>query len=294
MVEEIVLRGYEKDTQESYVRSMVRLCRFAGKTPARIEIEDIREFLVHLSVEEELAPNSVKLYRHGIRFYFREVEGRPEVVAPLPPMKSGTILPEPLSVEQVVRLLQSTRRVRDAFLLVVAYGCGLRVSELVSVQISHLQSDRMMLFVKGGKGSKDRYVPFSQAVLDECRLYFQMCQGWNRGGKESPWLFPSPRDRQRHLTEDTAQRAFQKAKERAGILGGKGIHTLRHSYATHLLEAGVDIRTLQEWMGHKHLKSTLPYLHVSRIPPARLCSPYDLVKEKLDEGRRGIEPRDWS
>jgi site-specific recombinase XerD len=132
-----------------------------------------------------------------------------------------------------------------------------------------------MLFVQAGKGRKDRYVPLSPRLLDELRDYFRRCLGWNKGGTKTPWLFPNPKNIRTHIDPSVAQRAFREAQRRAGVSRGKGIHTLRHCYATHCLELGLDIKTLQQRLGHRDIQATFLYLHVANVPHRHLLSPYD-------------------
>jgi len=170
-------------------------------------------------------------------------------------MKRSGCLPEPLSREEVARLIAAAENQKHRVLMMTAYSAGLRVSELVRLKPQDIHSDRMLIRVNQGKGRKDRYTLLSQRLLGELRAY------WRESRPES-WLFPN-QARTDHMPTCTPARAFYRLKRRAGITHGHGIHTLRHSFATHLLEAGVDLRTIQILMGHTSLNTTVKYLHVT-------------------------------
>ena len=223
----------------------------------------------------------------GIQYLFGHIMKTPWILGELPAVKKGSALPDVLGVPEVVRLLEARLVLRDTTLLRTAYAAGLRVSELVALRLLDIQRDREMLFVKGGKGNKDRYIPFSVRLLRDLELYFRACLSWNGTGDQSPWLFPSPRDCREHIDPSVAQNAFNKATKLAGIRRGKGIHTLRHSYAVHSLERGVHLKTLQVRLGHGALRSTFLYLRVASIPHRSVKSPYDHLEEWLPLSDRG-------
>lgn len=291
LIEQMTLRNLSPKTIESYVQWMARLCKFIGKTPDRITPADVRQFLVYLITEQAYAYSSVNQSRNALKYYFKHIQKTPEVVGDLPPMKKGFRLPEVLGQDELFRLLHAPgMNVRNLTLLKLAYGCGLRVSELISLRITDIQGERGMVFVQGGKGRKDRYVPLSPGLLEELRLYHRACLAWNTNGDKTPWLFPSPRNLQKHIDESVAQRAFNKARELTGVRRGHGLHTLRHCYATHSLEMGVDVKTLQHRMGHKDLKATLIYLHVANVKASTIAGPYDtLVRRALAETENNEE-----
>jgi len=287
LIEHMTLRGLSDKTLDAYVFWMRDLCAFINKTPDQITAEDVRRFLMHLVADRGLAYSSVNQAKCGIRYFFTHVLERPWLVGGLPPMKKGRALPEVQSMQEVVRLLDAPLALRDTTLLRTTYAGGLRVSELVALRLLDIQRDREMVFIKKGKGNKDRYIPLSARLRHDLALYFRACLSWNRNGDQSPWLFPSPRDCREHIDPSVAQSAFNKAKKRAGIRRGKGIHTLRHSYAVHSLEMGVDIKTLQVRLGHATLQSTLPYLRVASVPHRSVASPYDHLEEWLRSSHRG-------
>jgi site-specific recombinase XerD len=276
----MTLAGKSPKTIQAYTQAMSGLCAFAGKPPRKIKRRDVRNYLFHQIEERGLKYASVAQKRMGIKYFFTRVLKRPYVVGQLPPLKKSFTLPEVLSVEEVARLIDSAANPRDRVILVLAYGCGLRLSEIIRLRIADIQRDRKMVFVRGAKGRRDRYVPLSDGVLEELCVYYRICLSWNRNGEQTPWLFPTRGRSGGHIDKSVPARAFGRAKARAGLLRGKGIHTLRHCYATHLLEMGVDVKTLQHRLGHAHLQSTLIYLHVARVPHRETPSPFDFLKRK--------------
>lgn len=279
-IEHMTLRGLSPRTLEAYVSWMASLCKLTGKTPDHLTRQDVRSFLVHLIANKGSRYSTVNQARCAILYFFTHVLRTPWVVGELPPMKKERRLPEVLSFQEVARLLDGVKHPRDRLLLTTAYACGLRVSEVVSLRILDIQGERGMLLVRSGKGRKDRYVPLSPRLLDELRDYYRLCLSWNKDPKEHPWLFPSPQNTRAHLVPAVAQRAFDQAKRLAQVPRARGIHSLRHSYATHSLELGLDIKTLQQRLGHSDIQATLLYLHVANVPHRHLLSPYDFLRDQ--------------
>jgi len=275
MTEEAVLRGLRPRTQESYLWSVEQLARYYGRSPDRLSNDEVRQYLVHLMTERELASASVRVHAAGIRFFYSKVMERERFEVVIPPYKGRVKLPEVLSMEEVERLLNACENPKYRMALATTYAAGLRVSETVNLLLDAINGDRMMMHVVDGKGGKDRYVPLSSELLDELRDYCRIF-------RPQTWLFPS-RDPRQHLSIDALQRAFTAAKQAAGLRRGRGPHTLRHSYATHLLEAGVDIFTIQKLLGHAQLSSTMRYAKVTRRKIETTPSPYDLLKRRKEE-----------
>jgi site-specific recombinase XerD len=188
----------------------------------------------------------------------------------IPPSKKKSQLPEILSAEELECLFASASNPKHRALLMTSYGGGFRVSEVVKLQITNIDSQRMMIRVEQGKANKDRYSILSQRLLQELRLYWRMY-------RPPIWLFPG-RDPNRPMHIGSAQKAYYHAKQKAGIRKARGIHTLRHCFATHLLEAGEDLRTIQVLMGHSSMLTTMMYLQVTRKKLASTKSPLDLLK----------------
>ena len=229
----------------------------------------------HLIVEKKFSFSYVNHKLVAINFFTREVLGRKGNLRI--PMKRPGTLPEPISREEVARLIDAATNLKHRVLMMTSYGTGLRRCELVRLLPQDIHSERMLVRVNQGKGRKDRYSLLSERLLNELRTYW-------REYRPKRWLFPNQIGTN-HMSKDTAGRIYYRLKERAGITHGHGIHTLRHSFATHLLEAGVDVRTIQILMGHSSLNTTVKYLHVTQKHIEETQSPLDLLRlpKKDDE-----------
>jgi site-specific recombinase XerD len=250
------------------------LADYYGRSPDRISVEEVRDFLHYLITEQELAFSTCNQKLAAIRFFYCQVLGRKDFPLRVPAKRSGR-LPEPLSRGEIAKILDGTPNLKHRALLMTAYGGGLRVSEVVHLKPRDIHSQRMLIRVNQGKGRKDRYTLLSQRLLAELRTYW-------RAYRPQDWLFPS-RDLTRPLPANTAKKIFTTAKQRAGIEHGHGIHCLRHSFATHLLEAGVALPTIQRLMGHASLATTAIYLHVTSQHLAGIRSPLDLLRLPEDK-----------
>lgn len=273
LIEEIQLRGFSPRTQSAYVFYVTGLARFYHRSPDQISDEELRNYLLYLLRERHLSPNSLIVAVSALRFFYGHVLHRPTqaIEEALPRMRRPVQRPRVYSIQELERLFglpRLNRKHRALFL--TAYAAGLRVSELCHLRIAHLLSDRHQIHVVGGKGRKDRYTLLSPRLLQELRAYWQLY-------RPQDWLFPSTTGPERPITETAVQRAFTKAVRAAGLPERGGIHSLRHSFATHLLEAGVDPLTLQRLLGHNHLGSTTTYLHVRQERLEQVSSALDLI-----------------
>jgi integrase/recombinase XerD len=274
LIDEIQLRGFSINTQDSYVRSVAGLAQFYHRPPDQLVDEEIKGYLLHLLRVKKLAASSIIVAVSGLRFFFGEVLHRSTqaVEEALPRMKKPVRRPRVYSVAELERLFQQpdlNRKHRAMFL--TAYGAGLRVSEVCHLRIVDLLSDRNQIRIVQSKGQKDRYSIFSPRLQEELRAYWRLY-------RPKDWLFPSTIFPDRPLTRFAVERAFTDAVKRAGLPERGGIHCLRHSFATNLLEAGVDPVTLQRLLGHTRLSSTTTYLHVSQERLDKICSALDLIK----------------
>ena len=270
MLNDMTVRGLADNTRKSYLNSVSGLARHYGRSPDRISAQEVQDYLIFLHDERGLTWQSCNSARHGIRFFYRITLGLPEPHFYLPGAKTPSILPELLNHDELVRLFSVTTNLKHRALLMTAYAAGLRASELGRLKISDIDSQRMCLRVDQGKGNKDRYVPLSPRLLEELREY------WRRVRPEH-WLFPNQR-LGRPLSRDTAWRIYKAAKEKAGIAKPGGVHTLRHCYATGLLEAGVELHIIQRRLGHSSIRSTMRYLHLARDKTSATPSPLDLLE----------------
>jgi integrase/recombinase XerD len=268
MIEEMKLRNFSPRTQQSYLSAMVGLVKHYRRTPDQLTQDEIRSYLLHLQ-QRGLSPSSRNVAISGMKFFYHQILGWNEKQLFIPPRKRSWQLPEVLSQKEVERLLLATAKQRDRCLLMTAYATGLRVSELVRLKVSAIDSQRMMLRVEQGKGQKDRYTVLSQQLLSELRSYW-------KEHRSPVYVFPNRKGGP--ISIDYAQRVYNLAKLRAGLHKGKGIHTLRHCFATHLLEAGVDLKTIQTLLGHNSLESTQRYLQIRQHRLTTTANPLDLLR----------------
>jgi site-specific recombinase XerD len=270
MQADMLVRKLADRTQEAYIGAVVQLVRFYRRSPEKITAEEIQAYIVHLLQERRLSWSSVNVALNGIRFFHYVTLGRKDTELYIPgPRRTGK-LPQILSREEVTRILHAPRNLKHQALLMTTYAAGLRVSELVHLQVRDIDSDRMTVRVQQGKGAKDRYTLLSRRLLETLREYWKAV-------RPRTWLFPSP-DTDRPLDPTTPQRVYQAAKKAAGVRKEGGIHALRHAFATHLLESGTDLHTIQRLLGHASLKSTQPYLHLAQRAVTAHTSPLDLLE----------------
>ncbi len=273
MIHELELHRKAPGTVSGYVASVAQLAKYYGRSPDAISVEEVRDFLHYLIAQRKLAFSTCNQKLSGIRFFYREVLGQRDFDPRVPAKRSGR-LPEPLSRDEIARLLAATRNLKHRVLLMTAYGGGLRVSELVHLRPRDIHSERMLIRVNEGKGRKDRYTLLSPRLLDELRTYW-------RQYRPEHCLFPG-RDVDRPISTGAAQKIFYTAKEQAKIQHGHGIHSLRHSFGTHLMEVGVPMPVIQRLMGHASLKTTATYLHVTNQHLSSIRSPLDLLRWPQD------------
>lgn len=271
MTEAMVLRGFAERTRESYLTCVSGLAKHYGRSPDSLDAEAIQAYLLHLITERKLAYASVNQASCAIRFLFAAVLRRKDIALDIPMARTPKRLPQILTREEIARLFACSRNLRSRTLLMTTYAAGLRLSEVCRLQPADIESapDRMCLKVRQGKGGKDRYTLLSPRLLEALRLYW-------RAARPAQWLFPNSRG-EGPMGEHTAQRAYHAARAAAGIANEGGIHCLRHAFATHLLEAGVDIHTIQRLLGHGHVSTTMRYFHLARSRLTGTASPLELL-----------------
>jgi site-specific recombinase XerD len=270
MIKEMTLRRFAPKTQEAYIAAVAGLARYYKQSPEKINKEMIQDYLLHLMQERKLSWNSCNVAVSGLRFFYTQALGKDSIYLSIPPRKSESTLPEIFSARELEKLFSVLTNQKHRVLMMSTYAAGLRVSEVVALKIADIDSNRMVIRVEQGKGRKDRYTILSKRLLEELRIYWKMY-------RPSTCLFYSGKKTKRPLSVSSLQRVYNQAKEKAGITKGKGIHTLRHCFATHLLEAGVDIRTIQIMMGHTSIITTMGYLQVTRKHISSTQSPFDLL-----------------
>ncbi|MDH3602586.1 MAG: site-specific integrase [Candidatus Tectomicrobia bacterium] len=271
MIEQLQLHRKAPGTQDQYVKAISQLTAYYHRSPDQLSSQEIRGYLHYLLTERQLAWSSCNVVAAAIRFFYVDTLGWSPIELNLPPRPAPKQLPKVLSVEQLEHLFATTDNPKHRALLMTTYAAGLRVSEVVRLQVHDIESDasRRLIRINQGKGNKDRYSLLSERLLVELRAYWKIeCP--------RPWLFPGSKAHQ-PMPSGTAQKIYNQARGRAGIEQGSGIHTLRHSFATHLFDAGVDPHTLQLLLGHRSIKTTLKYVHVSRRHLMQVKSPLDLL-----------------
>jgi integrase/recombinase XerD len=253
-IDDLRLRNYAQRTIEAYVSQIAGFAKHFGRSPEVLGGEDVRAFQLHL-VERRVSWSKFNQAVCALRFLYHTTLGRAEDLPCIPFGKKPKTIPSVLSPDEVVRLFDAAPAGRDRVLLQVAYGCGLRLDELLHLRVTDIDSARMVIHVRHGKGAKDRLVPLSLRLLQE------LCAYWLKY-RPRHWLFPGKKP-DGTMTSSNVQRHLASVLKRLGLTKHCSMHTLRHSYATHLLEAGVDVLTLKALMGHSSLHTTARYLHIS-------------------------------
>jgi site-specific recombinase XerD len=270
MDEDLVVRGMSPRTRESYLGAVTALAKHYGRSPDRISAPEVQRYLLYLIQERKLAWSSCNIALSGLKFFYRVTLKRAQADFELPPPRQPQKLPQILAPEEVVRLIECAENPKHRAILMTAYAAGLRLSEVCHLKVSNIDSARMTIHIEQGKGAQDRYTPLSPRLLAELRRYWAL-------HRPQRWLFAGTRKPDSPIRPHTVQRLFQRAKARAGITKDCGIHGLRHAFATHLLEAGVDVPTIQHMMGHGHISSTLRYFHLARKHLGAARSPLELL-----------------
>jgi site-specific recombinase XerD len=253
-VDDLRLRNKSPRTIETYVLRVAQFARHFGRSPDLLGPEELRAYQQHL-IARQVSWSMFNQAVCALRFLYQVSLGRPEAITHLPFAKRPRLVPSVLSPEEVAALLQAALPGRDRTLLDVIYSCGLRLKEVLGLQVADIDSARMVLHIRHGKGQKERLAPLSPRLLATLRGYWREC-------RPATWLFPGIKAT-RPLTDGTVQRICKRTAKRAGLRKRIHPHTLRHSFATHLLEAGVDLLSVQAWLGHSHFNTTAKYLHIS-------------------------------
>lgn len=269
MIREMNLRQFSPRTVECYVAAVADLARYYRRSPEQLDHEQLRDYMQHLLVERRLAQGTCNLRAAAITFFYKHVLGQVNFELGMRRKHSGK-LPEVYSREELVRLFEAAATRQHRVFLMTTYAAGLRLSEVIRLQPRHIHAERLLIRVEQGKGQKDRYTLLSPQLLHELRGYWQQY-------RPVKWLFANQAGTGPML-DGTAQKIFYAAKRNARLQRGRGIHTLRHCFATHLLEAGVDLRTIQSLMGHKSLNTTALYLHLNPKKLGELPSAFDLLR----------------
>jgi site-specific recombinase XerD len=275
MIREMELRNLSENTQRSYLQAVYGLAKHYMQSPDKLTKEMIEDYLLYLKKEKENALTTVGSAITGMRFFYNHILGDEQLSPSCSFAKTPRKLPTVLSQEEIWSIINATNNMKHRLLLMTTYSAGLRATEVLALKAEHIDSKRMLIKVTG-KGGKQRYTLLAKKLLPELREYYKTY-------RPKILLFPSHR-KGKPLTYQTIRSLYEKARQRAGVNRGAGVHTLRHSFATHLLEAGYDIRKIQVLMGHTRLTTTMIYLHVSRETLAKIPSPLDLFNPDKTNG----------
>jgi len=275
MIDDMRMRKFADKTQGHYIRAVRQLSAFLGRSPDTATVEDLRRYQLHL-VDLGTSPVSLNAAIAGLKFFFEVTLGDGDLMAKMQPVRVPRTLPVVLSRDEVARLIAAAPNLKSQTALSIAYGTGLRASEVIALKVSDIDSERMMLRVEQGKGHKDRYAMLSPVLLERLRCWWRL---GHAQGKILPggWLFPGMNPME-PVTTRQLNRAIHAAAEAAKIDKRVSMHTLRHSFATHLLEQKVDIRVIQVMLGHKKLETTALYTQVATELLREVVNPLETLE----------------
>lgn len=266
-IDKIILMGYSKNTLRTYKNEFIIFLKYLGqKSINEITIEEIELYLINCLENQKLTENTVHSRINAIKFYFENVLNKKIIFLNIPRPKKRSKIPKVFSQNEVKRIFSNTTNLKHNTMLKMCYGMGLRVSEIVNLKIEHIYSDSMQVLIEKSKGKKDRYINLPESLLEQLRLYYKVF-------KPKEYLFEGQYGGQ--YSPRSVQQVFKEALLKSKNYKQMGIHSLRHSFATHLLENGTDIRFIQEILGHKDIKTTLLYTHVSKNMIRKIKSPLD-------------------
>lgn len=263
----LILNRMALKTQQAYLSAVTGLANHYNQSPDQLTEEQIQSYLTHLIKNKGLSWNTCNVAFCALNCFYNKFLNRDGQQLKIPPRTRQKKFPEALSRSDVFKIIDNANNLRDRTLLMMVYGSGLRVSEVVLLKSEHIDSDRMLVHVVQSKGRKDRYTLLAKKSLEELRFYYKVYHP----GK---YLFFG-RDKSEPLPAGTAQKIYYRAKQRAGVTKGHGIHTLRHCFATHLVMQGVDIQLIKEFLGHCSVETTLIYLHMVPDRMGMIKSPLD-------------------
>jgi integrase/recombinase XerD len=273
MMEELQLRNYSEDTIYSYIGAVARFARHFGRPPSQLGAEHVKQFLLFLKNEKKVVWQTVQANRAALWFLYVVVLKQKWFEEEIPPPIRRPHLPTVLSAEEITRMLDQTTNLKHWTIIALFYGTGLRASELRLLKVSDIERDRKVLHVREGKGKAPRDIGLSEPLLDRLRIYWR----WRR---PKDWLFPSKQRPDYPMDDKTIRVVCRSAARRAGIRKRVSPHVFRHSYATHMLEAGADLRTIQVLLGHRDIQTTARYLRVSAQRLHAAPCPFDALHVK--------------
>ncbi len=269
MDEDMIVRGLADRTRETYLWAVTGLATFYRRSPDQMTDAEVQAYLLHLIRERHRSWSTCNIVVHALRFFYHTTLKRAPTSFSIPSMRQPGTLPSLLSRDEVQRLIAHAANLKHRTMLMTAYAAGLRLNEVIHLRVRDVDSARMAIRVEQGKGGKDRYTVLSAPLLDALRAYWKI-------HRPVEWLFPA-RGGDRPMDPTSLQRAYQTAKGRAGLVKPGGIHALRHAFATPLLEAGVDLHTIQRLLGHKSIATTARYWHLTHASLTTQAARLDLL-----------------
>ena len=270
MIEDMRIRNFATTTQRSYIHYVAEFAKHFNRSPRELDLEAVRQYQLHLTQERKLSPQSINTFVSAVQFLYLTTLEMPWEKQDFPRARLDEKLPVVLAPDEVQRFLDHIASIKHRAVLLSCYGAGLRISEAVALQPSHIDSQRMLIRVQHGKGGKDRYAMLSPGLLEILRAYYRILH------PAGPWLFPSWRPHL-HLSAGAVQTACREAWQHSGLAKRVTPHVLRHSFASHLLENGIDTRVIQVLLGHSRIDTTARYTAVSPATIRATASPLDLL-----------------
>lgn len=274
MKNEMTLRGLSLGTQDNYLRSVIKVQNYFKRNPAKLSIEEIKSFLLNLA-NQPIAASTYNINVHGLKFFYEVVLDRPMVAIKLPRKREPQKLPDILSALEVERIIKVTTNLKYRTLFILIYGAGLRASEAATLRIGDIDRARSVIHIRCGKGNKDRYVILSPTMLSALCTYWKQirCKQQPKTKADNDFIFLS--STRKVLSYSSISKVYQRSKLAAGIKKQGGVHTLRHSFATHTLESGADLFAIQQLLGHSSVTSTVRYLRMTDKTLQQIQSPVE-------------------
>jgi integrase/recombinase XerD len=275
MKQEMTLRGFSIATQEQYLRAVIKLQDHYKRSPAKLNDDEIKSFLLAVTLKQPCSASTYNVMIHGLKFFYEIVLNKKMVEINLPRKKEPQKLPDILSQSEVERIIKGTHNLKHRTILILTYGAGLRASEVASLRVKDIDSDRSVIHIRQGKGNKDRYVMLSPLMLTSLRTYWKKCRSQTPNAKENDFVFPGSLGRA--MSPISIGAIYKRSKHLAGVKKQGGVHSLRHSFATHALELGADIYTIKQLLGHSSITSTVRYLRMTDKTRQLTQSPIEML-----------------
>lgn len=271
MKRDLELRGFSDKTVSSYLNQVARYAVYYGRSPELLGTEEIKNYLHYLIAEKKLSSSYINQAYSGLRFLYETTLNKTWNIKSIPRVKKEKKLPVVLSKAEIKSIINTTKNIKHRAILMTIYGAGLRLSEVLNLKLTDIDSSNMQIHVRQGKGKKDRYTLLSEENLNILRTYYDMY-------RPKTWMFPG-RDEEKPLSTRSVEKILENSIKKAEIKKLATVHSLRHSFATHLLEAGTDITYIKDLLGHTDIKTTSIYLHLGKLSVLKIKSPLDTLED---------------